>query len=241
MPTADLASQRALLQLAETDRLADAATHERASLPELGVIADGSKRADEIAGKIALADAELSDIDFAARKLDGEIDSVRARAARDYERLTAGAASKELENLQREIESLARRQASLEDDALELMERRETAEGAIAALRAEGNAVAAEVDAATVRRDDRWADIDVDLARLAVQRAALTEGLPADVLAIYSRVRGAGKVAAAALLGDRCGGCRMALDRQTLEEVRSSADEALARCPECGAILVKNP
>lgn len=241
MPTVDLAAQRALLQLADTDRRADAATHERTALPEIGVISAGTSRTEELRGQVAIAEAELADIDSAAAKLDAEIDSVRSRAARDNERLTLGAASKELESLQREVESLARRQATLEDDALELMERRESAEGVIAGLRTELAAVSAEVDAATVRRNDRWADIDDELARLAVQRAALVADLPADVLAIYTRVRASGKVAAAALVGERCGACQMALDRQSLEEIRSAADDALTRCPECSAILLRNP
>ncbi|MBN9611237.1 MAG: hypothetical protein J0I11_18210 [Actinobacteria bacterium] len=241
MPTADLAARRALLKLAATDRQADAAAHDRGTLPEIGVISDGSKRAAELAGKIALAQAEVSDIDAAARKLDAEIDSVRARAARDNERLTSGgAASKELESLQREVESLARRQATLEDEALELMERREVAAAALAAVESELAGVTADVEAATVRRDDRWADIDDEIARLSVQRAALVADVPPDVLAIYTRVRGAGKVAAAALVGDRCGGCQMTLDRQSLEEIRSAADDAVARCPECSAILVRD-
>ena len=241
MPTSDLAAQRALLRLADTDRRADATSHERGALSEIAVISAGSARAAELVGKVALAEAELSDIDVAARKLDAEIDTVRARAARDQDRLTAGAASKELEGLQREVESLARRQATLEDEALELMERRETADAALAGLRAELTAIGSDVDAATVRRNDRWADIDDELGRLAVQRAALAAGVPDDVLAIYTRVRATGKVAAAALVGERCGACQMTLDRQSLEEIRSAPADALTRCPECGALLVRNP
>lgn len=242
MPNADLAAQRALLSLAETDRLADAATHQRGALPEIAVIDDGTRSADDLSGRIALAAAEVADLERAAGKLDDEIDSVRARAKRDEDRLASGAvAPKEMESLQREVESLARRQGTLEDEALELMEQRETAEGSLQQLRDELAALSTEVDAATVRRNDQWADIDSELARLTVQRAALVAEIPADVIAIYDRVRGSGKVAAAALVGDRCGACQMGLDKVSLAEIHDSAAESLPRCPECGALLVRNP
>lgn len=242
MPTADLAAQRALLKLADTDRLADAAAHRRDALPELGIIADGTRRAAELREKVALEEAEVGDIDAAARKLDGEIDSVRARAERDKERLASGAVSpKEMENLQHEILSLARRQETLEDEALELMERRESVAAALEAVQGELSDLAAQVDGATLRRDGQWAEIDAELARYAVQRAAVAGGIPADVMAIYERVRASGKVAAATLQGDRCGACSMSLDRASIEEVRSAADDQVPRCPECSALLVRNP
>ncbi len=242
MPNADLAAQRALLKLAETDRRADAAAHQRDALPEIGVIADGRRRIAELREKAALSEVEVGDIDSAARKLDGEIDSVRARADRDKERLAAGAGTpKEMENLQHEILSLARRQETLEDEALELMERRESAAGGLDAVRGGISDLLAQVDAATGRRNDQWADIDAELARFTLQRAAAAAEIPADVLAIYERVRGAGKVAAAVLQGDRCGACGLSLDRASFEEIRAAAADAVPRCPECGALLVRNP
>lgn len=240
MPKADLAAQRALLQLADTDRLADAAAHQRTALPEIGVIADGAARIESLTGQVALAEVEVGDLDSAARKLDGEIESVRARAARDEQLLAAGAVSpKEMENLQREIESLARRQASLEDDALQLMERQEAAEGGLNGLRDAVAAMRTEVDAATVRRNDQWADIDGELARLAVQRAMLVSQIPAELVTVYDKVRSSGRVAAAALVGDRCTACQMGLDRVSLDEIHGAAADEVPRCPECGALLVR--
>jgi len=240
VPTADPAAQRTLLELADVDRAADAARHRRATLPALAVIAEGAARIDDLSGRLVLAQTEVGDLDRAARKLDDEIDSVRARADRDRERLASGAVpAKELENLQREVESLGRRQGTLEDDALELMERREAADAAMAQAQAELDAAMAEVDGATTSRDGQFVTIDGELAELAGKREGLVTGIPQDVLALYERIRSSGKVAAGALMGDRCGACRMALDRQTLEEIRTAALDSVQRCPECGAILVR--
>src|SRR5580765_2578343 len=133
-PQADPFTQRKLLDLAATDRAADTAAHRRRSLPELGVIEGGSKQLPELRAAVVVAETEVSDLDREGRRLDTEIDQVRARSKRDRERLAAGSGTpRELEGLQHEIDSLDRRQGVLEDEALELMERRETADAALAA------------------------------------------------------------------------------------------------------------
>lgn len=240
MPTADLAAQRALRKLADTDRLAAAASHQRAGLPEIAVVDDGSLRREELLDKVALAEAEVGDIDAAITKLESEIESVRSRADRDNDRLASGSATpKQMEGLQQELEALARRQGSLEEDVLELMERRESATAEQSRLESGVAALNSEIGAATVRRDDQWADIDDELARLSLQREQVITEIPDDVLAVYERVRATGKVAAAALNGDSCGACQMTLDRHSLDDIRGAVDDTVQRCPECSAIVVR--
>lgn len=241
MPQADPAVQQLLLDVADVDQAADAARSRRATLPELAIIADAGTRCEKLEGELVLARAEIGDLDLAARKLDDEIDAVRAREKRDADLLASGTApAKELENLQREMESLARRQSTLEDDALELMEKRETADAAMAQIQSDLDAAMAEVDAATTRRDDAFADIDGELGDLGGRRERVTGALDQDLLALYEKIRGTGKVAAGALTGERCGACRMLLDRQALEEIRTAAPDSVQRCPECRAILVRS-
>ena len=140
--------------------------HRRTPLPELAQIAAGTARVDELRNTAVLAQTEIGDLDRAARKLDNEIDAVRARAKRDADRLAAGVApAKDLENMQHEIVSLARRQATLEDEALELMEAREVADTALAATERDLTIARAELEAAQQRRDDAFADIDDELQR----------------------------------------------------------------------------
>lgn len=241
MPTVDLAAQRDLVQLAETDRLSDAAAHQRATLAEISIIEQGQSKLDDLHSRVALIEAEIGDISLAMRKLDTEIESVRSRAQRDADRLASGAATpKEMESLQREMESLARRQDTLEEELLELMEQQESVTGSLQAATAELTELSREVDAATVRRDTQWADLDAELSRLELQRSTLRHSLADEVLAIYDRLRSLGKVGAAALVGDQCSGCNMGLDRSSLVEIRSAAPDALVRCPECSTILARN-
>ena len=242
MPKADPFVQRRLLDVARIDQAVSAATHRRATLPELALIAAGTTRVDELRNSAVLAQTEIGDLDRAARKLDNEIDAVRARAKRDSDRLAAGVApAKDLENMQHEIVSLARRQATLEDEALELMEAREIADTALAGTEQELTIARAELAGAQrtprrrIRRHRRRT-----ASGACTERKDLLDGMPADLVALYEQIRGRGRVAAAKLNGSRCEACRMDLDRSALGEIWASGVEDVVRCTECGAILIRS-
>jgi predicted nucleic acid-binding Zn-ribbon protein len=238
---ADPFLQRRLLDVARIDQAVAAAEHRRRTLPELAQIADGTAAIDKLRGALVLKQAEIGDLDRDARKLDNEIDAVRTRAKRDSDRLAAGIApAKDLENMQHELTSLARRQSTLEDDALELMERREEADADAARMQAELTAAQAAVTAAEQRRDDAFADLDDERTRAAAERAGLLDGLPADLIALYEQIRARGRTAAGALNGGRCEACRMDLDRSALGDIWAAGVEDVVRCTECGAILIRS-
>jgi predicted nucleic acid-binding Zn-ribbon protein len=240
-PKADPFVQRRLLDVARIDQATSAAEHRRKSLPELGLIATGSARVDELRNAAVLAQTEIGDLDRAARKLDNEIDAVRARSKRDSDRLAAGTApAKDLENMQHEIVSLARRQSTLEDEALELMEAREQADTTMATIQRDLAAASADLASAQQRRDAAFADIDDELRRVSAERKTLIDGMPADLTALYEQIRSRGRVAAAALNGSRCEACRMDLDRSALGEIWAAGVEDVVRCTECGAILIRS-
>ena len=189
-----------------------------------------------------LAQTEIGDLDRAARKLDNEIDAVRARAKRDSDRLAAGVApAKDLENMQHEIVSLARRQATLEDEALELMEAREVADSALAATerdltdrprRTRGR----RSSAATPHSPTSM----TNCSRPAAERKDLLDGMPADLVALYEQIRVPRPGRGGALNGSRCEACRMDLDRSALGEIWAAGVEDVVRCTECGAILIRS-
>ena len=240
MPKADPFVQRRLLDLAGFDQSINAAEHRRANLPELAVISAGNEKLTELRNTKVLAETEVSDLERATRKLDNEIDQVRSRAERDAQRLASGAGNaKDMDNLQHEITSLSRRQGVLEDEALELMEQKETADAALASAQAEFGRLEAEVVAATSIRDDQFADIDDEVGRHRKDRAELVGGLPTDLAALYERIHKSGKVAAAKLNGSRCEACRMDLDSMELSGINAAPSDDVVRCPECGAILIR--
>lgn len=240
MPQADPSDQRRLLDIAATDRAIAAALHRRATLPELALIAAGAERTAALRAAKVRAETEVADLDRDGRKLDAEIDQVRARADRDAQRMVSGAGpAKDLSSLQHEIDTLARRQATLEDRSLELMEQRENADAVLATATADFDAASAEIAAAETRRDDQFADIDDELGQLRATRSEQVAPVPADLMALYERIRKTGKIAAAELRGAECQACRLELDAVALSEIRSAAADQVVRCSECGAVLVR--
>ena len=137
--------------------------------------------------------------------------------------------------------TLARRQSDLEDQVLELMERREEVQGKLDRVRADVEAVSAHRDAAAATRDKVWAEIDGEVALNTRARGAITLDVPADLLELYEKIRGqAGVGVGAALLrGKRCEGCHLELSPSEVARVRGAAPEDVVRCEECRRILVR--
>jgi uncharacterized protein len=167
---------------------------------------------------------------------------VRARRQRDQQRLDTGAVSsaKDLEGLQREVVSLDRRIAALEDAELEVMERLEQAQAEQQRLDKELAEIDAELATVAARRDGELGSIATEVAQITDERRRAAELLPADLLALYERVRAQhGGVGVGALRQRRCEACRLELNAADLRELAALADDEVMRCPECDRLLVR--
>lgn len=237
---ADPAAQRRLLDLAEVDAELTRLAHRRRTLPEHDALA-GAEAAVR-AAKDALVHSETAagDLDRDIRRLERDVDAVRARTERDRGLLTT-AGARQASDLQHELETLARRQAVLEDEQLEIMERREALDADLEHAR--GELATAEQHLADVgtRRDDELADIDAAEGGRTRDRAAVAAGVDADLLAAYERRRAQQGVGAALLRERRCGACRLELDRTALSALRNAPPDEVVHCEECGVILVRTP
>jgi predicted nucleic acid-binding Zn-ribbon protein len=64
--------------------------------------------------------------------------------------------------------------------------------------------------------------------------------VPADLIALYERLRAANAgIGAAALRARKCGGCRIELYGTELVRAREAAEDEVLRCEECGRILIR--
>lgn len=188
------------------------------------------------------ATTEESDTAREQTKAEQDVDQVRQRAARDQQRLDSGAVTspKDLESLQREIASLAKRQGDLEDIVLEVMERRESAQERVAELTDRVAAVQAKVDDATARRDAATQELDAEAATVTKEREVVAGSVPADLLKLYDKLRAQqGGVGAARLYQRRCEGCRLELNITEINDVKAAAPDAVLRCENCRRILVR--
>jgi predicted nucleic acid-binding Zn-ribbon protein len=244
-PTADVIAdpfvQLRLLDLQAVDTALSQLAHRRRTLPELVTIDSCDQRAAGLRTQLVDAETSLADLVAEQRRLETDVDTVRTRADRDQQRMASGGLpAKELTGLQHEVTSLARRQGVLEDELLELMESREAADSQLEVLRAELAEIEQERQVAVVARDEALTELDANGSRRVAERAELAAGLPADLLALYDKVReSSGGVGAAMLRHRRCEGCRLELAGSELSEVRAAKAEDVLRCDNCRRILVR--
>jgi len=224
------------------DTRLDQLAHRRATLPEHATIASLEARVAALRDQIVAAQTEESDLGRELTKAEGDVDQVRARAERDQKRLDAGQVSspRELESLQHEIATLARRQGDLEEIVLDVMERLESAQSRAAELGAQLEQVQAELADAVARRDVALAEMDAEVEQATAQRATQASGLDAALLETYEKIRAQqGGIGAAELRQRRCGGCRLELNNVELGRIRDADPDEVIRCEECRRILVR--
>ena len=146
----------------------------------------GSRRTDaELRDSIAALTAQNSDLRREQAKAEADVEQVRSRIDRDRQRLDSGMVNspRELENLQSEVQSLHRRQSDLEEVVLDVMERLETAQTALAEASSEREQLA-DIDWPTVTaaRDAALAELGEQSAKAIDRRvevAAAIAGRPA--------------------------------------------------------------
>lgn len=233
--------QQKLLELAAEDVALTQLAHRRRTLPEAAAVEAAAETEQTLADDVVRAETEVRDLQREVARLEADVETVRQRATRDQQRLDAGGiTARETTSLQLELESLARRQSTLEDQELELMERLETAEATLRAAQEAREQARGELARAEQLRDDALADIADGTGRHESARAAVAGGLPAPLLALYDRVRTqTGTTGAAMLRARQCQGCRIELNGRELAAVRNADPHEVVRCENCGRILVR--
>jgi predicted nucleic acid-binding Zn-ribbon protein len=238
---ADPNAQRLLLDVQGIDTALAQLAHRRATLPELAELDRLRGELSAMADQRTRAQVEVDDLDRDIARLERDVDQVRARKDKDSDRLASGRGpGRELEALQHELESLKRRQNELEDVELELMERREQAQAALDEIgqrQAAAEQQRAEVES---RRDAALTEITAQESNHIEARKPLVGQLPADLVALYERIRDDhGGVGAALLRSGRCGGCRLDLSATERARVKAAPPDEVMRCEECRRIMVR--
>jgi predicted nucleic acid-binding Zn-ribbon protein len=238
---APLEEQRALLQLQAHDSAIHRLDHRRGSLPEdarLAELADALAAVDQLTAE---RDGTLATVQRNQSRLEHEIDMVTTKARNEEARAASGKVTspKELTAIQDEVASLKRRQATLEDELLELMEQRETLEAELAELASRRDAFTVDRAEVTKARDAALAEIDRELDGERTARDQVVSAVGEQLRALYDQIRARqGGVGAAALVGNTCQGCRVAISPVELATIRKLPPEEVKRCENCRRILV---
>ena len=226
-----------LLDVQAADSAADKLLADREGMPELAEHAAAAQAAAAAAAVRDRANDHLQEVDKESKRVEDELQLAAQTLLERERRLYAGGmGAREADTMRMDVENLTKQNSAMEDELLELLEKRETA--AAAAQEAEQEAAekerAKQELAKIIAR--KQSDIDARLAAQEARRGELTPAVPPDLLELYEELRARrGGVVAGALNGRSCGACHMEMSMAEYEEV---VEEFPPRCIHCRAIVV---
>jgi predicted nucleic acid-binding Zn-ribbon protein len=234
-------SLEALLALQAIDTDLDRHHHRRATLPERAELVAVDNELAAVEQRLAAARAARDAVAGEQLALERTLATVEARAAEVKKRLYGGtvSATRELQAMAAELDSLTARASQLESRVLEVMGEWDPLDDGVTAIEADKAARAAaraQLEEALAAGE---AEVDAEIAILDSARTEAATHVPADLAKTYEQLRlHLGGVGAARLVGARCGGCYLTLPATELDRLRHQGEDTLSFCEQCGRILV---
>ena len=232
------ADQRRLLEIAAVDALVAQVERTRKNPPQTARVSELLARRSQLSQQLTVHLGARDDLRAELARIESDVAVVEARRARDADRLQTVSSPKDAQGLESELASLARRKNDLVDAELEVMERLEQADAAVAELESQVSETNAEGTRLSGEAKVVVTESTQALDEAARDRAAIAGALPSDLVALYDRLA-ARNSGAALLRRGTCEGCRMVLSGTDLGAIRQAAPDDVLTCPECGCILVR--
>jgi predicted nucleic acid-binding Zn-ribbon protein len=238
---ADTSRQWRLLDLQGLDTRLDQIAHRKATLPELAELRALSSEISARNDDLVRARTALTDVQREITKADTDVQLVRERSVRNQARMDAGqGTAKDMQALQHEVESLARRQSALEDVELEVMERAENLAADVSRLEAISDEMTIRAEALKSSCDKAIAELDTEIEQINRSRADVVAGVGDELVALYEKIRASsGGIGAAILRHRRCEGCNLELNQVDINRLTAAAQDEVLRCEECRRILIR--
>jgi predicted nucleic acid-binding Zn-ribbon protein len=224
-----------LFRLQEIDLSSDRARERVAAIDH---ILSGSELIQAREASLAKAEEEWRAAQAASRSAEDSVDIQRRKLEQTEKDLYGGAIKnpKELQDLQREAESLKRHLSTLEDRLLEAMVAAEEAE----IRRAEAQEQLNKAEEATAEEHKQLHQertrLQADLSRLEAEREACLSSVDQSDVALYRDLRqGMGNVVVARVQDGSCSVCGLILPASASQAIRSEGE--LVRCSQCHRVL----
>ena len=233
--------QSLILELQLLDNEIMQANTKLKSLPEIEQLLHIEKRVTAANDELSVVKSESDQIALELRRGEVDVETVTDRIKKDEARLSSGNATpKELEQLQHEVETLKKRQESLEEIELEIMIRNDAVIARSNTLTTDLSSLQTLKDEISGRLQSATDEINKVIADKNTARNVVADKIEKALLDLYEKIRGnGGGVGAAALVGNKCNGCNLAINAVEMERIKSLAKDELLRCEECRRILVR--
>jgi predicted nucleic acid-binding Zn-ribbon protein len=238
---ASVAQQSLILEMQSLDNEIMQANTKLKSLPEIEQLLHIDKRITTATDELAVVKSEADQIALELRRGEVDVETVTDRIKKDEARLASGNATpKELEQLQHEVGTLKKRQESLEEIELEIMIRSDAITSRSNTLTTDLASLQTLKDEIAGRLKTATDEINKVIADKNTARNLVANQIEKPLLDLYEKIRGnGGGVGAAALVGNKCNGCNLAINAVEMDRIKSLAKDELLRCEECRRILVR--
>ena len=238
---ASKSAQEKLLALQALDSSLIQLDHKAKNLPVSRILDEKTIAFATARDLCVAAETEKSDIKHELSKSEIDVEQVVSRIERDEKRLASGQGSpKELEQLQHEIGSLAKRRAELEEIELEVLVRIEALDQRINSLAKERDVLHEEVIKYSREKETALEEITRAINSTLNDRSALANECEPELLALYEKIRtSADGIGAARLHAGQCQGCNLTINAADLSKINALPDDEVVRCEECRRILVR--
>ncbi|MEY4349701.1 MAG: hypothetical protein RL719_998 [Actinomycetota bacterium] len=232
------AQQQQILRLAQLDQELSVGSAQLRHLREGAEISAIRTELIQSSERLLEGRTELENITAELKRSESDIELVEKRIAQDNERLLTVSSHKDADGITHELVSLKARLSNLEDVELEIMERRDAATAALETLTAERSEISQKLAEAEAAAEAEIVKLQSGLTLVAGERKSVQESLTSELYELYEKKASRG-VAAGRLINRDCDACRIALTSAAYEDVIATAQDEIATCPNCQAILVR--
>jgi hypothetical protein len=224
----------ALLGLQDIDAAIEEREAELAALEP--ALQEGEERIAGLRERLDAVRQELESAEESYRKSQRSVQAGRATLKRLRDRADEVQDLRQHMAVRAELEAARRNLEAAENDALDDLQRAESAREVLETLDGEMSEARDSLQQRSDEVEARREELEKELAHHRDRRSEGTEGIDQEALKLYERVRrGRTESALAPLVGGHCGNCFTAVPLQRQAEIRTG--RALFRCEGCGVIL----
>ena len=233
--------QERLLALQQLDSDLIQIEHKAVNLPSAKQFDEVTKELASKRDLLVAANTERDDIKHELTRAENDVEQVVTRIDRDEKRLASGqGAPKDLEKIQHELGSLAKRRTELEEVELEIMVRIEGVDSRVKVLEGQCRALEEQSNELKLKRDAEICELESIKKNTSESRSKLASIIDSELLALYEKIRvNSDGVGAAKLEANQCLGCHLTMNSAELVRVKSLPDDEIVRCEECRRILIR--
>lgn len=230
-----------LLEVAQIDKRLTQLEFQRSHMAEAVALNDANANARDLHVKAVELASELVELQEQVTKAEIDVEQVESRMAKDRSLLDSGSItdSKQLIELQHELENLSKRLVELEEIEFEALSQVEDFKRTLKEVEQETVNAEQVLHDAKDRLERAVASLDAELKELQNQRDLCLSNLDEALKSVYLKIKNDRGIGAAKLLGSKCDSCHLELRGAEFSDIKKLPVTALVRCPECTAILIR--